>query len=172
MRLVRRIRELIGILRSEDLDEIEVRTLWSSVRVARRRMQAAGGRSGVESGVASGAVDGPPLPAPPVPETSAAPEAVPAPQQPPAAARVDEQTDLEEVRSPMVGTFYRAASPESDPYVAEGSRVEVGQVLCVIEAMKLMNEIEAEKSGVIRRVLVKDSQPVEFDQPLFLMESA
>ena len=72
----------------------------------------------------------------------------------------------------MVGTFYRSAGPGTDPFISEGSLVETGQVLCIIEAMKLMNEIEAEKSGVIRKILVTDSQPVEFGQPLFLVESA
>jgi acetyl-CoA carboxylase biotin carboxyl carrier protein len=79
---------------------------------------------------------------------------------------------LEEFVSPMVGTFYRSAGPGKDAFISEGSRVETGQVLCIIEAMKLMNEIEAEKGGVIRRILVEDSQPVEFGQPLFLIESA
>ena len=92
--------------------------------------------------------------------------------EPDAAAGESEEEGLEEILSPMVGTFYRSAGPEMDPFIAEGSRVETGQVLCIIEAMKLMNEIETEKSGVIRKILVEDSQPVEFGQPLFLMDSA
>ncbi len=152
-----RIRKLIEILREEDLDEIEVRTWFTGIRVARRR----------------GTV--PAAQAEPVrrePEAEVAPaEEASAPESVATAAGVEEE-GLEEIVSPMVGTFYRAAGPETDPFISEGSSVETGQVLCIIEAMKLMNEIEAEKSGVIRKILVEDSQPVEFGQPLFLVESA
>ena len=75
-----------------------------------------------------------------------------------------------QVKAPMVGTFYSAPSPDSAPYVQVGDRVEVGQPLCIIEAMKLMNEIEAEASGVVREVLAKNAQSVEFGQPLFTLE--
>jgi acetyl-CoA carboxylase biotin carboxyl carrier protein len=74
------------------------------------------------------------------------------------------------VRSPFVGTFYRAASPGAEPFAEVGKRVKKGQPLCIIEAMKLMNEIEAEVDGVIKEILVENEQPVEFDQPLFVME--
>ncbi len=152
-----RIRKLIEILREEDLDEIEVRTWFTGIRVARRRgsvpaAQAEPVRREPEAEVA------------PV-EEAAVPESV-------TAAAGAEEDGLEEIVSPMVGTFYRSAGPEVDPFISEGNRVETGQVLCIIEAMKLMNEIEAEKSGVIRKILVEDSQPVEFGQPLFLVESA
>jgi acetyl-CoA carboxylase biotin carboxyl carrier protein len=75
-----------------------------------------------------------------------------------------------EVRSPMVGTFYRAPSPESDVYVEVGQQIDVGQTLCIIEAMKLMNEVESEISGKIVKVLVENAQPVEYNQVLFLVE--
>ncbi len=75
------------------------------------------------------------------------------------------------VRAPIVGTFYRRPSPDSDPYVKVGDSVDEGDVLCIIEAMKLMNEIEAEASGVIKEILVEDAEPVEFDQPLFVLEA-
>jgi acetyl-CoA carboxylase biotin carboxyl carrier protein len=75
-----------------------------------------------------------------------------------------------EVRSPMVGTFYRAPSPEADSYVNIGSNVTIGSVLCIIEAMKLMNEIESDVSGKIIKILVENGQPVEYNQPLFLIE--
>jgi len=75
-----------------------------------------------------------------------------------------------EIRSPMVGTFYRAPSPESPPYVEVGSIIEPGQVICIIEAMKLMNEIKSEIRGKILEILVENAEPVEFDQPLFLVE--
>jgi acetyl-CoA carboxylase biotin carboxyl carrier protein len=78
--------------------------------------------------------------------------------------------NLIEVRSPIVGTFYRAPSPNADPYVQVGQSVGVGTVLCIIEAMKLMNEIESEVSGKIAKILVENSQPVEYNQALFLIE--
>ncbi|MCK4237356.1 MAG: acetyl-CoA carboxylase biotin carboxyl carrier protein, partial [Candidatus Krumholzibacteria bacterium] len=79
---------------------------------------------------------------------------------------------LKQIVSPMVGTFYMASNPQAEPFVHEGKRVEIGEILCTIEAMKLMNEIESEMSGIVRKVLVKDAQPVEYGQPLFLVESA
>ena len=75
-----------------------------------------------------------------------------------------------EILSPMVGTFYRAPAPDSDPYVREDEIIKPGQILCIIEAMKLMNEIEAEISGKIIKILVENGQPVEYNQPLFLVE--
>jgi acetyl-CoA carboxylase biotin carboxyl carrier protein len=74
------------------------------------------------------------------------------------------------VKAPIVGTFYRAPSPDSDPYVDVGDTVQDGDILCIIEAMKLMNEIECETSGTIKEILVEDAEPVEFDQPLFVIE--
>ncbi|MES3630776.1 MAG: acetyl-CoA carboxylase biotin carboxyl carrier protein [Longimonas sp.] len=76
------------------------------------------------------------------------------------------------VKAPIVGTFYRAPSPDSDPFVEEGDRVGEGEVLCIIEAMKLMNEIECEQPGVIKEILVEDAEPVEFDQPLFIVDQS
>jgi acetyl-CoA carboxylase biotin carboxyl carrier protein len=71
------------------------------------------------------------------------------------------------VESPMVGNFYRSSSPDADPFVQEGDRVEVGQTLCILEAMKLFNEFKSDHAGTVRKVLVDDAQPVEFGQPLF-----
>ena len=76
------------------------------------------------------------------------------------------------LKSPIVGTFYRAANPEADPYVKKGDEVKVGQVLCIVEAMKLMNEIESDQAGVIEEVYPKNAQPVEFGEPLFLIRPA
>ena len=81
-------------------------------------------------------------------------------------------SNLKEITSPMVGTFYRAPAPDADPFTDVGQHVTVGQTVCIVEAMKLMNEIGAELSGTIRQVLVENGQPVEFGQPLFLVESA
>ncbi|MEX0994983.1 MAG: acetyl-CoA carboxylase biotin carboxyl carrier protein [Balneolaceae bacterium] len=80
------------------------------------------------------------------------------------------KAESEELRSPIVGTFYRAASPDSDPFVEVGDRIEKGDTICIVEAMKIMNEIEAEFSGVVQEILVEEAQPVEFDQPLFLIK--
>lgn len=74
------------------------------------------------------------------------------------------------VKSPMVGTFYRTPSPDSKPFVEVGQTVKVGDTLCIVEAMKMMNQIESDKSGVIKAILVENGQPVEFDQPLFVIE--
>ena len=95
--------------------------------------------------------------------TVAAPAAAPAAPEPP-------KENLLEVKSPMVGTFYRAPEPGAQPYVGEGSRIEKGQILCIIEAMKIMNEIESEYSGVIREVTASDAHPVEYGQVLFRVE--
>lgn len=79
-------------------------------------------------------------------------------------------SNLYEVKSPMVGTFYRAPSPDADPFVNVGDSISTGKILCIVEAMKLMNEIEAEVSGKIVKILVEDAQAVEYNQPLFLVE--
>jgi len=106
---------------------------------------------------------------------AAAPAAVPAPAAPaaPAAeasAPKEDTSKYIEIKSPMIGTFYRSASPEKPVYVSVGDKVDKSSVVCIIEAMKLFNEIEAEVSGTIVKVLVEDSQPVEYDQPLFLVD--
>lgn len=87
-------------------------------------------------------------------------------------ADAETETAAEEhvVKAPIVGTFYRAPSPDADPFVEEGDAVEEGDVLCIIEAMKLMNEIECETSGTVKEILVEDAEPVEFDQPLFVLD--
>jgi acetyl-CoA carboxylase biotin carboxyl carrier protein len=107
-----------------------------------------------------------------------APATAPAPAAaPPAAASPTAASDAEPavdegslVRSPMVGTFYRAPSPGSKPFVEEGQEAKLGDTLCIIEAMKILNQIECEKAGVVRRILVENGQPVEYNQPLFVIE--
>lgn len=101
-------------------------------------------------------------PAPAVSAPEAAPAAVPAPE--PA------KPSGTEVRAPIVGTFYEAPNPDSDPYVKVGQKVTAGDTLCIIEAMKLMNEIESEVSGTVTAILVDNATPVEFDQPLFVID--
>ncbi len=100
---------------------------------------------------------------------------IPAPQPSgtTSAATVEEnkpkQIEGETINSPMVGTFYRASSPNSNPFIQVGQEVKVGQVLCIIEAMKLMNQIEADKAGTIKEILAEDGKPVEYGQPLFVI---
>ncbi|HEX9283979.1 MAG TPA: acetyl-CoA carboxylase biotin carboxyl carrier protein [Gemmatimonadales bacterium] len=151
------IAQLVQILKdAPELGAIEVRRglfgRWSAIRVTKagHATNAGGGGAGQHMVVAQ---------APAVGAVSAAP-AVPA-----ALA-----THLVEIKSPMVGTFYAAPEPGAEPYVKVGSRVSSGQVVCIIEAMKIMNEIESEVTGVIREVLMENAQPVEFGQPLFRVD--
>jgi oxaloacetate decarboxylase alpha subunit len=149
MSLQRRIQELVQIMREEDLAEIEVRRWFSSLRVR---------RGGAEA-VAAAAAPASASIAPP----DAAATGVP-PAEPPA-------KNLVPITSPMVGTFYRAPAPDADPYIEMNEPVDVGQTVCIIEAMKLMNEIESEVRGRIHQVLVENAQPVEFGQVLFLVDT-
>ncbi|MGB0509459.1 MAG: acetyl-CoA carboxylase biotin carboxyl carrier protein [Flavobacteriales bacterium] len=111
------------------------------------------------------------MPMPAAPAPAPAPAAAPAaPAAEPAAPAAD--ANLVEVKSPMIGTFYRKPSPDKDNFVDVGSAIKVGDTVCVIEAMKLFNEIESEVSGRIVKILVDDNSPVEYDQPLFLVEPA
>jgi acetyl-CoA carboxylase biotin carboxyl carrier protein len=105
-----------------------------------------------------------------MPAPSAAPAAsASSPAEPPPSA-ADEPDEANLIRSPMVGTFYRAPSPGSKSFVEEGSDVKVGDTLCIIEAMKILNQIESERAGTVRRILVENGQPVEYNQPLFVIE--
>ena len=108
----------------------------------------------------------PVAPQPELPPKAAADTAAPVAEAP----ANDEAAGLLEIKSPIVGTFYRSSSPEKGPYVSVGDRVEEGMVVCIVEAMKLFNEIESEISGVVVQVLLEDAQPVEYDQPLFLVD--
>lgn len=110
------------------------------------------------------------------PAPAAAPAAAPAPPAPAApkaeTPASDNEANLLKITSPIVGTFYRSASPEKPPYIKIGDSVDKGSVVCIIEAMKLFNEIESEVKGKIVKVLVEDATPVEYGQPLFLVEPA
>ncbi|HPI53580.1 MAG TPA: acetyl-CoA carboxylase biotin carboxyl carrier protein [Chitinophagaceae bacterium] len=106
----------------------------------------------------------------PAPVATAAPIAAPAPSAPAAAPAIDENANLITIKSPMIGTFYRSSGPGKPVFVNVGDEIKVGQVLCIVEAMKLFNEIESEVSGKIVKVLVDDTSPVEYDQPLFLVQ--
>ena len=89
-----------------------------------------------------------------------------------AGEKSDSQPDGDVVKSPIVGTFYEAASPDSKPFVNVGDKISTGETLCIIEAMKIMNEIDAEFSGTVEKIIVDDGQPVEFDQPLFVIKKS
>jgi len=144
------IRRLIRLVQRTGIGELEVTAGGRTVRIAQ-----------VGSATSSGILLPPPQsPAPSAPVTSGEgkkPEA-------------ENSEKLVAITSPMVGTFYRAPAPDADPYVEMGDDVSVGQTVCIIEAMKLMNEIESEAKGRIVRILVENAQPVEFGQKLFLLE--
>jgi acetyl-CoA carboxylase biotin carboxyl carrier protein len=151
------IQKLIDFIAQSGLDEVNIETTDLKIKVKRY------GSAQVVSAAA-------PAPAPafvPAPAV-AAPSAAPA--APAAAAPAD--SNLITITSPMIGTFYRASSPDSPSFVSVGDEIAPGKVVCVIEAMKLFNEIESEISGKIVKILVENATPVEFDQPLFLVEPA
>jgi acetyl-CoA carboxylase biotin carboxyl carrier protein len=108
------------------------------------------------------------------PQAPAQPAAAPQPQQASqtetSESTADDQPAGDTVKSPIVGTFYTAPSPDSDPFVKVGDQISKGETLCIVEAMKIMNEIEAEFSGTVQKILVEDGQPIEFDQPLFIIK--
>ncbi|MBN2415190.1 acetyl-CoA carboxylase biotin carboxyl carrier protein [bacterium] len=150
------IKKLLKLVEKSDVQEIEIQEDTFYVRILKHGNQI----QTVESPAIYSAAAAPPKPAP-----------APLPESPPA-VKPGLSEHLIEICSPMVGTFYSAASPEADPYVQEGDQIKPGKVLCIIEAMKLMNEIEAEITGKIVKVLVDNAQPVEYNQPLFLAEKA
>jgi len=150
------LKELLALLDASSATTIEIRRGFTTYRVSRE----AGGGGAVVLPAAGGAVH---YAAAAGPGPSGTPAGAAAPGAE-AAAR------LVEVKSPMVGTFYRAPEPGADPYVKPGQRVTTGQTLCIIEAMKIMNELESEVAGVVREVLVEDAQPVEFGQVLFRVD--
>jgi acetyl-CoA carboxylase biotin carboxyl carrier protein len=163
------IAQLVKILKeAPELGAIEVRRglfgAWSSVRVSKAGvMTNAGGGGGHHVVVQASA----PLPHPAPGTGGSGPGAgTAAAGAAPAAA----PSHLVEIKSPMVGTCYAAPEPGAEPYIKVGSRVATGQVVCIIEAMKIMNEIESEVAGVVREVLVENAQPVEFGQPLFRVD--
>ena len=148
---IKEIRALLDLLREYGLTEVEVERGGDRIRLRREVATAAPGTAPPAAGTSA-----------PGPVGQAAPVSEP--------VREDRRQHLVTVEAPMVGTFYRAPSPDAEPYVREGDVIKEGQVLCIIEAMKLMNEIESKVSGRIMRVLAENGQPVEYGQPLFLIE--
>jgi acetyl-CoA carboxylase biotin carboxyl carrier protein len=152
------IKKILDLMDERGVAEIEVRSWFRTVRISRAAAGAnvsfiTAGEGGRPIG-AAGAV---------APQQLAAGE-------PPAAEDADE--DLIVVKSPMVGTFYRAPAPDADAFITEGDKVSRGRVLCIIEAMKIMNEIESEYAGTVVRIHVENAAPVEYGQPLFSLKPA
>jgi len=144
---IRKVKKLIELLEESNVAEIEIHEGEESVRISR---QGSSPPQFLMQGPTASAT----APAASVPTAPVAPEP-------------DEKNM---VRSPMVGTFYRSPSPGSNPFVEEGSEVKVGDTLCIIEAMKILNQIECERAGSIKRIMVENGQPVEYNQPLFVIE--
>ena len=143
---VRKIKTLIELINSSDIAEIEIKEGEESVRISRYSTAAA---------------------APVAVPMAAAPLAMMATADSAPAAQAPKG---ETIDSPMVGTFYKSASPTAKPFVEVGQMVSIGDTLCIVEAMKMLNQIESEKSGKIVEILVENEQPVEFGQPLFVIE--
>ena len=140
------IDQVVELAVRHNLAELEVEGAGTRIRIVREHAPGASG-----------------------PRVEAAP-AIAAPLQQPAPESVESTAHLLTVEAPMVGTFYRSPKPDAPPFVAEGDEVKEGQVICIVEAMKLMNEIESKVAGRIVQVVVENGQPVEFGQPLFLVE--
>ncbi len=149
------LKELLALLDASSATTIEIRRGFTTYRVSRETGLVPVGMMPAVHAAA----------APPVAAGHASAASAPG-----AAPPAEAGARLVEVKSPMVGTFYRAPEPGAEPYVKPGNRVSVGQTLCIIEAMKIMNELESEVAGVVREVLVEDAQPVEFGQVLFRVE--
>jgi len=145
---IRKIKKLIELIEESDIAEIEIIEGEESVRINR-----------YSTTVAPVAVAAAPAPAPIAASAPAA--SVP---------EIEVVPTGHTVKSPMVGTFYRSASPGSAPFIEVGHTVKEGDTLCIIEAMKILNQIEADKSGVIKQILIENAQPVEYDQALFIIE--
>jgi acetyl-CoA carboxylase biotin carboxyl carrier protein len=148
---IRKVKKLIELLEESNIDEIEIKEGEESVRISRNS-----GQPYAAAAAPMYAAPPPPAPAPAAPAEAPAAEAAAKPA-----------TSGHVVKSPMVGTFYRAPSPTSPPFAEVGQTVKVGDVVCIVEAMKMMNQIEADRSGTIEAILVDNGEPVEFDQPLF-----
>jgi acetyl-CoA carboxylase biotin carboxyl carrier protein len=149
---IRKVKKLIELLEESDVAEIEIHEGEESVRISRN--------SSTPAQIAI-----------PAAAPMAAPQAAPVPAVAPALERpVAEEIQGHAVRSPMVGTFYRSSSPGSKPFVEVGQQVSVGDTLCIIEAMKILNQIESDKTGTVKKILVENGQPVEYNEPLYIIE--
>ncbi|MEL7160439.1 MAG: acetyl-CoA carboxylase biotin carboxyl carrier protein [Bacteroidota bacterium] len=170
---LKEIQELIKLVAKTELSEFKYQE--GDVKLHLRGKSYVGGRGGKAPAAAPSIINVPasapaypaaPAPAPQV--TSPAPAAAP-PKAAPAPA-ADDESKYVQIKSPMIGTFYRSSSPDKDAYAKVGDTISKGDTVCIVEAMKLFNEIESEVSGKIVKVLVEDAQPIEYDQPLFLVD--
>ena len=155
---IRKVKKLIELLEESNIDEIEIKEGEESVRISRNSAQ--------NLFAAAQQAQAPMYAAPP-PQMASPAVAAPAAEAPAAPAESAPTTAGHVVKSPMVGTFYRSPAPTSPSFAEVGQQVKVGDVICIVEAMKMMNQIEADKSGTIEAILVDNGAPVEFDQPLF-----
>jgi acetyl-CoA carboxylase biotin carboxyl carrier protein len=146
---IRKVKKLIELLEESNINEIEIKEGEESVRISR----GAGSAPAIMAAPLAAPAMVAPAPAPPAPAAEAAPPAAPA-------------LNGHVVKSPMVGTFYRSPSPSSPVFVELGQHVKLGDVICIIEAMKMMNQIETDKAGVVEAILAENGQAIEFDQPL------
>jgi acetyl-CoA carboxylase biotin carboxyl carrier protein len=151
---IRKVKKLIELLEESNIDEIEIKEGEESVRIS---------RNGAAASIAAQQYASSLIAAPAAP---AAVAAAPAPAAPAASSNDASSINGHVIKSPMVGTYYQAPSPGSPAFVEVGKHVKVGDIICVIEAMKMMNQIEADKAGIVEAILVEDGQPVEYDQPL------
>lgn len=156
---IEEIKNIVKLMSENDLTEFKIEA--EDMHLCIRR-----GSSNSASVVTSCSA-APVIQAPAAPAVVAAPPAQPAESPAAAAAKLDKSKVIE---SPIVGTFYRSATPGAEPFIKVGSKVDADQTVCIIEAMKVMNEIKSEKCGVVKEILVENGEPVEFGQPLFVLE--
>ncbi|EEL3259374.1 acetyl-CoA carboxylase biotin carboxyl carrier protein [Salmonella enterica subsp. enterica serovar Kentucky] len=154
---IRKIKKLIELVEESGISELEISEGEESVRIS--RTTANSGFPVMQQAYAAPMMQQPAL------SNAVAPAATPA-MEAPAAAEISGHI----VRSPMVGTFYRTPSPDAKAFIEVGQKVNVGDTLCIVEAMKMMNQIEADKAGTVKAILVESGQPVEFDEPLVVIE--
>lgn len=153
---IRKIKKLIDLIQESDVAEIEIQEGEESVRISRNSSAAPVMMTAPAVQAAAPA---------PAPEPVATPAAAPAVEAAPAGPNT-----ANAIKSPMVGTFYRSSSPEAPSFVEVGQTVAAGDVICIIEAMKMFNQIEADRSGTVKAILVENGHPVEFDEPLIIIE--
>lgn len=159
----KQIRKLIRLVEESEIETLEVSSWGHRVKITQRRPGSVNGNSEQPAVLQQAAPRHPPTQ--PLPQP--APELPESPQEAPPTEDISRHV---EIKSPMVGTFYVAPAPDADPYVSLNEKISIGQVVCIVEAMKLMNEIESEVSGRVVKILVQNTEPVEFGQPLFLID--
>jgi acetyl-CoA carboxylase biotin carboxyl carrier protein len=163
---IKQVQELIRFVSKSGVNEVSIEE--KDFKITIKTNQPSTGSSAPVSVVAPVAPVQPAAATVPAATTASAPQAAPPASTTPAAA--DDTSRYITIKSPMIGTFYRSSSPDKPSFANVGDEIKVGQVICIIEAMKLFNEIESEVSGRVVKVLVENASPVEYDQPLFLVE--